>query len=185
MTNFPRIRPWHRAALAGLGAAALLSSCDATPTTAVVENGLSVPIFQVWWGTTLFSSPVAPGATSEPERTVPATDFAYALIAPGWSVEERDRPSALLALKSAAPLVAPAHHLLTIVVADDGFVGDCAAGRPLPEEDARFIVERIFPGEFAGTIYDSSTCVATPVAADAGAPDAGVPDAGGEGGVGP
>jgi hypothetical protein len=178
MTTFLRLSGLRCAALVGLGAA-LVSACDATPTTAVVENGLSVSVYKLWWGTTLFSSAVPPGATSEPERIVSVTDVAYALLAPGWSPESGDGPAALIAVESATALDAPAHQRSTISVTEDTFVGDCAAGRPLSEEDAQFIVERIFPGDFAGTTYDPATCRASPIAADGGAPDASDGDAGG------
>jgi len=42
-------------------------------------------------------------------------------------------------------------------------LGDCAAGHPLSTDDARFIVERIFPAEFSAVSYDPATCTAAPI----------------------
>ena len=164
----------HRCAL-GLAIALIAAAgCNGDPTTAVVENGYpaawragTMTVFKVWWVTTLFPSPVAPGASSETERTIAATDFAYALLAPGWS-PGGGPPARLVALASAQPLTATPHDLLTITVDDAHFVGDCAAGSTLDAADAELIVERIFPGDFAGATYDPSTCTTTPAVADAG-----------------
>jgi len=156
-----------------------LAGCDDTPTTAVVTNAYApaaaTSVFEVWWSTTLFPRPVAAGATSETERTVPASDFAYALLAPGWSPESGGAPPRLVAVRSADPLSVAAHDRLRIVVSPDTFVGDCATGPPLDEDDAQLIVERIFPGAFAGASYDPATCRTTPASGDGG--DAGGPDA--------
>jgi hypothetical protein len=162
-------------------AAIVAAGCDDDPTTAVVENGYAIPsdartadadpmtVFKVWWVTTLFATPVPPGELSETERTTPANDFAYALLAPGWSPELAGAPARLIAVRSKQPLSVAAHDLLRITVSDDQFTGNCAAGAPLGADDARFIVERIFPGELAGTSYDPATCTSLPVAADGGA----------------
>jgi hypothetical protein len=159
------------------GFAAALGGCDDAPTTAVVENGFGVPaasnvgganlpptsVVEVWWLTTLFPSAVGPGATSEIERAVPGTDFAYALLAPGWSPGDGGRPARLVAVKSAAELSVAAHGRLRIVVSNDAFTGDCDHGPPLDADDARLITERIFPGAFAGKVYDPATCTTSDV----------------------
>jgi hypothetical protein len=160
---------------------ATLGGCDDTPTTAVVENAFPVAadaasssapmsVYRAWWVTTLFSNAVAPGASSETERTVPALDYAYALLAPGWSPSDGGIPRRLIAVRSAAKVGVAVHGVLRLVVSDDTFVGDCAAGRPLDDADARLIVERIFPAAFAGATYDPATCATSAAAADASAP---------------
>jgi hypothetical protein len=153
-----------------------LAGCDDAPTTAVVENGFAAPkgggaagavtVYKTWWVTTLFPDAVASGETSAPERTIPAADYAYALLAPGWSPSDGGAPAHLVAVKSTAKLSVAVHGVLRIVVSDDTFTGDCAAGAPLGADDARLIVERIFPGDFAGSVYDPSTCVSTPARSD-------------------
>ena len=165
---------------------AALAGCDDAPTTAVVENayaadagvGDAPTVFRLWWVTTLFPSPVAAGATSEPERTTPGSDFAYALLAPGWSPDDGGQPPRLVAVKSRTKLSVAVHDVLRIVVSDDTFTGDCAGGDPLDVDDAKLIVERIFPGAFAGSIYDPTTCTATAAASDASVLDARAGEAG-------
>jgi hypothetical protein len=167
-----RLRP-SLVALATLLAA--VAACEDAPTTAVVENGYapapdggaSTTVYEVWWATALFPEPVAAGETSEPERAVPVSDFAYALLAPGWT-PGGGAPPRLVAARSANPLDAAAHERLRIVVSPATFVGDCAAGEPLDAADARFIIERIFPGALAGESYDPATC-STMGPADGGA----------------
>jgi hypothetical protein len=166
-----------------LDAACAATGCDDNPTPADVEPdyataddasapAATITVFKTWWVTTLFPSPVLPGAESETERTIPGTDFAYALIAPGWTADSGQPPARLVALKSAQTLTATEHHLLSITISDATFNGNCAAGSVLDGDDARLIVERIFPGEFAGLTYDPATCTATPTTAtDAGATD--------------
>ena len=154
------------------------SGCDDTPTTAVVQNGYESAadggsaatnaVFKVWWVTTLFPTPIAAGETSETERTIPGTDFAYALLAPGWQADSGAKPAKLIAVKSTQKLSATVHDQLTIVVSDSQFAGNCAAGSTLGADDAQRIVERIFPGDFAGVRYDPVTCSTTPVAGDGG-----------------
>jgi hypothetical protein len=165
--------------LVGLAAAAApLSACNDTASTVVVANGYPteadggavapMTVFKVWWTTTLIADPVAPGATSAAERTVPGDDFAYALLAPGWSPDFGGAPPGLIAARSAARLTVARGDQLQIVVSDDTFEGNCAAGKPLDADTAAVIVERIFPGDFAGLTYDPATCATTPVTGDAG-----------------
>ena len=162
-----------------LAAMVLISSgCDDSPTTARVANRYPPPIagaasadtttvFKAWWVTTLFPNPVPAGTSSEPERTIEGSDFAYALLAPGWSPDKGAPPTRLVAIKSVKKLTASAHDLLTIEVSDDQFAGNCAAGSTLTDDDARLIVERIFPGDFTDRNYDPSTCTSTPAPSDA------------------
>jgi hypothetical protein len=159
------------AAAAGIASVAL-GGCDDSATTAIVENGSpNMTILKAWWGETLFPGPIAPGASSEIERTTPGNTFAYALLAPGWSADSGAAPSRLIAIKSSQKLAVAAHDRLRIAISDDQFVGNCAAGKPLAAEDARLIVEAIFPGEFGGAVYDPATCTSTTVSVDGNASD--------------
>ncbi len=164
------------------------------PTQAVVDNGYPATpdggdpatqtvVYASWWSVTLFSTPVPAGAESDPARAITSTDVAYAVLAPGWDPSSTTAPTTLIPVKTATPLHAERGDTLHIVVSDATVVGNCAAGKPLSQDDADFITQRIFPGLFAGVTYDASTCVATPIPADAGgeagsdaAPDA-APDA--------
>jgi hypothetical protein len=167
----------------GLTAAILIvSGCDDKPATALVENGYpaaangealadTITVFKTWWVTTLFPSPVVAGGSSETERTIPASDFAYALLAPGWSPDSVTPPPRLVAVKSLHKLAASAHDTLTITVSDDQFAGNCPAGAMLTDDDAHLIVERIFPGQFVGMSYDPATCTSLPTRSDGSVPD--------------
>jgi hypothetical protein len=182
-----------RAISAALGFAAIATlavGCNDQPTTVTVANDYPAPsagaasaagmtVFKVWWVTTLLPSPVAPGETSEAQRTIPGNDFAYALLAPGWSPDSGSRPERLVAVKSVQKLQGSVHDLLTIAVSDQQFTGNCAAGSLLDDLDAQLIVQSIFPGSFVGLRYEPATCSSLPTATDGGAPDAGdIGDAG-------
>jgi hypothetical protein len=154
-----------------VAAAALpLSACDDTASTVMVENAYpATTVYQTWWATTLLADPVAPGGSSAVERTVPRDDFAYALLAPGWAPGSAARPATLIAARSTGTLSVARGALLRIAVSDDTFIGNCAAGKPLDADSAQLIVDRIFPGDFAGATYDPATCTTTPASADAAA----------------
>lgn len=173
-------------AAAGLVAGAGLSGCDTPdPTHAVVENaypepppdggegGAGIVVFRTWWVATLFADPVLPGTVSAEERTVPETGPAYALLAPGWDPESGAPPARLVPVISRAPLRAVRGTTLRIQVSDETFAGNCAAGQPLSEEDADFVTQRIFPGAFAGLVYDARTCTSAPAVPAAPDTDAG------------
>ncbi len=150
------------------------ASCETeTPSMVVVDNDYPVvsdggdatqemTVFKVWWTTTLLPDPVAPGNEGEPERTVLNTDFAYAVVAPGWAPSSPTPPRIFIPMKSVGPLSVARGDTLHIHVSDDLFVGNCAANKPLSQEDADFISQRIFPAEFAGATYDAKSCTATP-----------------------
>jgi hypothetical protein len=191
INNSLRSRPTFLPLAVSLAVAALsLGGCNDAPTTALVENGYPaggaaggvMTIFKAWWVTTLFPKPVALGESSGTERTTPGNDYAYALVAPDWSVDDGGSPARLIALKSRQKLSAAAHDLLQITVSDEQFAGNCATGEPLSADDAELIVQRLFPGDFAAIAYDPTTCMSTSVTADAGTADASgdqnTPDAG-------
>jgi hypothetical protein len=177
----------HRASVLVLVASswcapAAVSACDGeTPTRAVVANAYSdlpdragpsteIVVYKAWWGTTLFADPVIPGSTSDELRTVPAEATAYALLAPGWDPASATAPTTLIPVRSIAKLAVSRGEVLQITVSDATFAGRCSAGQPLSREDAAFITERIFPGEFTDRIYDAQTCTTTAAeTGDAGA----------------
>ena len=158
-----------------LGLALLLGvgACETPdPTKAVVENdypmtpGASIVVYRAWWAATLFDDPVAPGETSDEERSVPESDFVYALLAPGWDPASGSPPTRLVAMKSKQKLAATRGDTLRIVVSDGTFAGNCAANQPLSQEDADFVTQRIFPGAFANVVYSAQTCASLVPAPD-------------------
>ena len=143
-----------------LMAAAPLSGCNDTASSVVVTNGYGDAVVQkVWWNQTLILGAIDPGATSAAQRAVPGSDFAYALISLGWPPDPQSGP---IALRSMQQLSAARGAELAIDVFDTTFAGNCAATTGLDEETARFITERIFPGDFAGGTYDAAGCETIP-----------------------
>jgi hypothetical protein len=150
-------------------------ACDsATPTTLVVESGydaaaaLRPVVFRVWYAATLVDEPLSSGAASEPLRTVPGTDYAYALVARGWDPASETPPAALFALRSKDKLTAHRGEELRVRVSDATFDGDCVTGHALAQLAADFVTQRIFPGPFAGGRYDAATCAIVLGASDGG-----------------
>ena len=163
-----------------------------TPTSAVVQNSFQVvpdagnppsgvTIYRTWYFTTAFVDPVAPGSSSDTQRTVPATDYVYAVLAPGLDPTSATPPVTLIPVRSKSKVVVARGESLAIDVSDLTFDGNCAAGTPLSQDDADFITQRIFPGDFASVTYDAKTCAARPIQGDGGADEGGT-DA--DGGVG-
>jgi hypothetical protein len=158
-----------------LAASAALLACETDdPTRIQVENAYpevatggalaqQMVVYKVWWEVTLFDEPLLPTAASSEERGAPQTATAYALVAPGWDPASGAAPTRLLPLKSKELLEARRGETLRIRVSDATFAGSCAARQPLSQEDASFITERIFPGDFAAVRFDAATCTTTPL----------------------
>ena len=160
-------------------AVAALAGCEtADPTMALVDNGYAaspdadpstdVTVYKAWWSVALFPDAVPAGQTSAPVRVVPGTDLAYALLAPGWDPVSGSTPVVLVPVQTKQKLSVDRGEALHILISDATTIGNCASGQPLSMEDAAFIVDRIFPGDFAGVTYDPATCSTTPIAEDAG-----------------
>jgi hypothetical protein len=163
--------------LATCGATAALAACNTeTATTSVIENTYpaidagvgAVVVYKAWWLTTYFADAVPPGGTSDLRRSVPGSDFAYAVLAPGWDPTSSTPPTTLVAVRSKAPVSASRGEEFHIQVNDATFAGNCGADQALSQEDADFITQRIFPGEFDGKLYDAKTCTLSTPASDAG-----------------
>ncbi len=134
-------------------------------------------VYRAWWVTTYFSAPVPAGMSSDVERTVPVADFAYAVLAPKWDPASATPPANLVVVKSKAPLAIDRGDTLHIAVSDQTFMGNCASNQPLSQDDADFITQRIFPGEFANVTYDAKTCTTTLVPTDDGGTEGAAGDA--------
>jgi hypothetical protein len=161
----------------------LCSACASSdPTTAVLVNqypvatdagsaDASTTVYQAWWDVALFAEPVAAGRESDPVRVVQGTEYAYALLAPGWDPTSGMPVPPLIPIRSAQKLSAARGELLSIVISNATTVGNCAAGQPLSADDANFITQRIFPGAFTNLVYDPATCTSSVAPGDA-SPDA-------------
>jgi hypothetical protein len=172
-----------------------ITACDTPdPTKAVVDNAYpeladggdpskQIVVYRAWFVTTLFTEPVLPAQSSDELRSVPATDTAYALLAPGWDPEGTAPPTTLIAVQSKAKLSVSRGDVLHLAVSDATFAGSCAAKQQLSQADADFITQRIFPGDFANATYDATTCTSTPIPADDAGIDATIEGSAAEGGV--
>jgi hypothetical protein len=161
-----RISSFAAFALFALGAARAVAGCDTeTATSSLVENGyaqvdggVGPTVYRAWWLATYYPDPVAPGGTSATQRSVPGSDFAYAVMAPDWEPASQAPPERFVVLRSKAKIEASRGDTLAIVVDDAHFDGNCEGGKLLSQDDADFITQRIFPGEFAGKTYEAQTC---------------------------
>jgi hypothetical protein len=157
----------------------LISACNTSePTSAVLSNQYpsassadssdATPVYKGWWAVAQFPDPVAAGETSDPVRVVLGSDYGYALLAPGWDSTSGSPPSTLIPVRSAQKLSVARGELLTFVVSEQATIGDCRADNPLTQEDADFVTQRIFPGQFAGLAYDAASCTSVAVDDDDG-----------------
>ncbi len=178
----------------GLGlicASSTLAGCETSDSTfALIDNGYpalpdgggdpatQTAVYQGWWSVTLFTTPVAAGAQSDPQRAITSTETAYALLAPGWDPTSTTPPTTLIPVMSTQELHAARGDTLHIVVSDATMIGNCAAGKPLTQEQADFITRSIFPGPFVGMTYDAATCVMSAIPTDDSGADSAVVDAG-------
>ena len=128
----------------------LLCGCD-DATTIVVDNAYTddTIVDEVWWSQTLVPDAVAPGGESPVYRTTPALETAYVVA---------ERGGAVFVARTAMPLGVERSAELHVVIAPENIVGDCATSARLTQPEADFITQRIFPGRFAGAVYDAATC---------------------------
>jgi hypothetical protein len=171
------------ATLLTLWALPIHAGCETgNPTHAIVANAYPVvahdggvshgfTVYRLWWTTTLFHEPIVPGATSLEQRVVKDHDYAYALVARDWDANLHTRPEHLLAMRSNSELSVDRGQTLHIRVDDQTFLGNCAVDQPLTQDEADFITQRIFPGDFTGLTYDAASCETSPLAADGGVSD--------------
>jgi hypothetical protein len=153
--------------------AVLVAGCDYvdTPYTYVsLDNdypAVATPprvIYQAYWQAVTFANPLAPGASSAPQPTVPCSaNTAWVVLAPGWDPASPSSPTSFVVIQSRDGFAVDLDDTLHIPVNDATFVGNCAAGSFLTQPQADFITQRVFPETFAGLRYDATTCTTTPL----------------------
>jgi hypothetical protein len=128
----------------------LCCACD-DATTLVVDNVYTddTIALEVWWSETLVADPVAPGGESPIYRTTPALGTAYVVAERGGNV---------FVAKTSMPLGVGRGAELHVVISPERIIGDCATNARLTQPEADFITQSIFPGRFAGAVYDAATC---------------------------
>jgi hypothetical protein len=146
------------------------AGCDQSPHTAVVlANGYPTAataplvVYRAVWENVAFPTPVEPGSSTSPQPSETTSGVtAYVVLAPGWDPELSATPASLVVLQSRVPISETFDDLLTITVDDTTFAGNCVAGSPLPQAQADFITQVVFPCDFAAYHYDAATCTLTP-----------------------
>jgi hypothetical protein len=148
--------------------AAALTGCDAPQTQVVFDNGYPasalVPfvVYRARWHAVSSQDPLLPGASSDPQDTVAASpNTAYVVLAPGWDPVSGIPPTSFIVLQSMNGFEVHLDQTLHIPVDDATFVGDCAAGSFLSQDQADFITQRIFASDFLSLRYDAATCTTT------------------------
>jgi hypothetical protein len=161
-----------------LGACALVASvvaatgaatgCDTPDTRVVLDNQYppsttnALVIFQAFWQAVSFTTAIPPGASSDSQSTVAASaNTAYVLLAPGFDPDVDATPTSFVVLQSLTGFGVHFNTTLHIPVDDTTFVGNCAAGSFLTQDQADFITQRVFASTFAGLHYDAATCTTT------------------------
>jgi hypothetical protein len=153
---------------------AVVVACESPQSYVVFDNDYPLTarsdlvIFQAQWQAVSLQQPIAPGASSGPQDTVPASEnTAYVLVAPGLDPPSPRPPATFLLLQSRTGFSVHLGDTVHIPVDDTTFAGNCAAGSPLTQEQADFITQTVFSSAFAGLHYDAASCT-TSLLADAG-----------------
>jgi hypothetical protein len=159
-----------------LSAALSATGCETPHTTVVLDNDYPpsdtkpLVVYRAYWQAVSFEDAVAPGSSSDPQSTVPASDnTAYVVLAPGWDPTSATPPTSFVFMQSRSGFGVHLDDTVHIPVDDATFLGNCAAGSFLSQAQADFITERIFtPAIFPDATsssfhYDAATCTTTPV----------------------
>lgn len=154
--------------LAAMLAAPCVAGCDTPETFVVLDNHYPsattnpLVVFHAFWQAVAFTTPILPGSSSGPQTTVAASpNTAYVVLAPGWDPTSSAPPPSLIVLQSRSGFEVHLDNTLHIPVDDTTFVGNCAARAFLTQDQADFITQRVFAGDFAGLSYDAATCTTT------------------------
>jgi hypothetical protein len=143
---------------------------DAPPQTDVVLENRYAPdtaliVYDAHWLNASFAGePLAPGSSSPPQSTVPASadNTAYVVLAPRWDPASTSPPRTLIALESRAGFAVALGDTLHIRVEDDAFEGNCVSGSHLTQDQADFLTQVVFAADFDGLSYEAATCTTTP-----------------------
>jgi len=150
-----------------------LSGCFRTPDTTVIVDNTYEPsvvgsrvIYRATWEAVQIDAPILPGASSDPQPTVPASDnTAYVLLAPGWNPASTTPPTSFIVMQSRLGFAVDLYGTLHIPVDDATFAGSCDAQSPLTQAQADFITQSVFPEVFAHVHYDAFNCITSPASA--------------------
>jgi hypothetical protein len=150
-----------------------VSGCETPTTTVILDNDYSAAsnlvVYRAFYQSVSFQEPIPPGSSSQPQNPpIPASaNTAYVILAPGWDPDSSAAPTSFVLLQSRQGYAVHLNDTLHIVVNDANFVGNCAAGMPLTQNEADVIVNfvftpTIFPDAAAPFRYDAATCQTIP-----------------------
>jgi hypothetical protein len=147
-------------------ALAPVTACDNAAAEAVVVNELGandppITLEKVWFRTTLFTRPVAPGESSETLRIGTGVEYAYAVIRVGQDDPDGGPPARRYVARTREPVDAQPATVTSIVFSATGSQSLCFGAPPLTREDWNFVTSRIFPSEQVEP-YDPASCAAPP-----------------------
>lgn len=159
------------------------AACYGPQTAVVVDNDYAPTpakpkvVYRAYWQAVSFPEPIPPGASSNPQNTVPASDnMAYVALAPGWDPDSSAPPTSFVLLQSRNGFGVHLGDTVHIPVDDATFIGNCASGSFLSQAQADLITqlftEPIFPDAspaLPSFRYEAATCTTTLIG-DAGAP---------------
>jgi hypothetical protein len=121
-------------------------------------------VYRAQWQAQWFDAAIRPGSSSDPQDTVPASsNTAYVVLAPGWDPASSVAPTSFVVMQSRGGYGVHLNETLHIPVDDSTFLGNCASGSTLSQDQADFITQLVFPDDFASLAYDAATCTTTPV----------------------
>jgi hypothetical protein len=151
--------------------ALLATGCDHAPgATAVIDNRYPpsstspLIVYRAQFETAFFPTPVVPGASSDPQDTVPTSgDWSVVLLAPGWDAASDARPTSFVVMESISQFAVQTGGTVHIPVDDSTFRGNCDAGSFLTQEEATVLIQAFFPEPFKGLSYDAASCTTTPI----------------------
>ena len=140
-----------------------LSHCDTPQSDVVIENRYApsqqLVLYRAFWQAVSFPNPILPGLSSSPQATVVASEnTAYVVLAQGWDPTTAKAPTSFVVLRSRAGFAVGLNRTLNIPVDDTTFIGNCAAGSVLSQDQADFITQRVFASDFADLTYNAATC---------------------------
>ncbi len=170
MSNHSQSTALARAIVCVLLSSSFAAGCDKPETDVVVDNEYPAwtpgppVVYRAKWKEVWFDGPISPGASSDPQPAVPASpNTAYVLLAPGWDPTTSAAPTSLVVMQSKDGFDLHLDNTLHIPVDDAHFIGNCAAGSFLSQEQADFITQLVFPSDFESLTYDAATCATTPI----------------------
>ena len=150
-----------------LALASFALACDKPQTTVILDNNYpasptgALVVYRAHWQAVSFEN-ITPGSSSDPQSSVSASEnSAYVVLAPGWDPASSAPPTSFVVMQSRAGLDLHFDDTLHIRVDDTTFIGNCGARSFLPQAQADFITQRIFPNDFASLRYDAATCTTT------------------------